>query len=105
MNAPNPSTIPSNSGFLMGESPFTLVLIGAALLGIALVCDSAMGGMRWHVVGDERAIAFFGNLRGLYDSVAIVKGFTNSCGYALVLFGAARMVALAGPRLARAAMR
>lgn len=98
MNAWDSGSVRRNRGFLMGESAVTLVIIGAALLGVELGCEAILDTLRWHFT-DERPLAFFGTFEAANNSVGLVRGFSWAIGSALFFFGIARLVALAAPGL------
>lgn len=76
----------------MGESPITLLLIGLALLAVGLVLDPVFDALRWSY-WDPTPIPFFGSLNRLRDSIAMLRGLIVPLGWALTLFGVARVIA------------
>ncbi len=98
MSAEDTGSSRGNSGFLMGESAVTLVIIGAALLCVELGCEAILDTLRWHFA-DERPLAFFGTFEAANNSVGLARGFSRAIGSALFFFGIARLVALAAPGL------
>lgn len=92
------------SGFLMGESPVTLVIIGVVLMGLSLLADRVMDVLAWHI-SDGRPVAIFGTHSAMHSTIAFIMTFTNVIGSALLFFGIARLAALAAPAIAAKAAK
>lgn len=89
-----------NTGFLRGEPPAVLLVVGVLLVGLGFGMEAA-GMLVLEFVHSESSVPVFGNSWHLNTTLRMLNNLLNVIGIAVIFFSAARAVASAAPVLMR----
>jgi hypothetical protein len=88
------------SGFLRGEPPAVLLIVGVLMVGAGFGMESAAR-LAFEMIPSETNLPLFGTTWHLCATLRMLNNLLNVIGIGLICFATARVVANAAPSLVR----